>query len=294
MICVPISTCQLSYLSELCCSESFCEQSFSPYIQTNLSIHIHSVLVVYYMPKGFTPKVVAHGNSKTNSPFLATLPSTSKAIKEKCSHLGPKAVVASVESSTGGILDACYPGELPRNELQVSNYKRRVATRVDQGPSLQSESNELYTIMLQAHLEDGDHKFIRDVKAYPDPAVFLATDQQMHDLERFCCNPAEFSILTVDPTFSLGDFDVTPTTYRHLLLHSKRTNKPPVMLGPTLIHYRKSFPTYLFLASSMISLNRNLEGLRAFGTDGEKALKDAFAHEFKCAVNLTCFIHVRR
>ena len=37
-----------------------------------------------------------------------------------------------------------------------------------------------------------------------------------------------------------------------------------------------------------------LAGLRAFGTDGEKALADAFAHEFNYAVHLTCFIHCRR
>ena len=35
-------------------------------------------------------------------------------------------------------------------------------------------------------------------------------------------------------------------------------------------------------------------GLRAFGTDGEKALADAFSHEFHYAVHLTCFIHCRR
>lgn len=147
--------------------------------------------------------------------------------------------------------------------------------------------------MLQAHFEESDKKFIRDVKAYPDPAVVLATEQQLNDLEHFCCNPSRFCILTVDPTFSLGDFDVTPTTYHHLMLRSRRTNKPPVMLGPTLIHYRKTFPSYLFLAACMISFNQKLVNLQAFGTDGEKALINAFAHEFKHAVHLTCFNHVR-
>lgn len=35
-------------------------------------------------------------------------------------------------------------------------------------------------------------------------------------------------------------------------------------------------------------------GVRAFGTDGEEALGDAFAHEFAFSQRLTCFIHVRR
>jgi len=80
-------------------------------------------MVVYYIPEGFVPKVMPHGNLKSESPFFGTLPSTSKAIKEKCSSLGPKAVVAAVGESVGGILNAKYPGELPRSELQVSNYK---------------------------------------------------------------------------------------------------------------------------------------------------------------------------
>ena len=61
-----------------------------------------------------------------------------------------------------------------------------------------------------------------------------------------------------------------------------------------LIHYRKTFATYLFLASSLVGLSRELEGIRAFGTNGEEAPSDAFKHEFGFAQRLTCFIHVRR
>lgn len=66
------------------------------------------------------------------------------------------------------------------------------------------------------------------------------------------------------------------------------------MVGPTLIHYRKNFPTYLFFASTIVGHKKDLERLRVFGTDGEKALFQAFGHEFRLAVHLTCFIHVRR
>ena len=38
----------------------------------------------------------------------------------------------------------------------------------------------------------------------------------------------------------------------------------------------------------------SLGGVRAFGTDGEKALADGFTHEFRYALHLTCFIHFRR
>jgi len=53
------------------------------------------------------------------------------------------------------------------------------------------------------------------------------------------------------------------------------------MIGPTLVHYKKSFQTYLFFASSLVGLKKELDHLHAFGTDGEKALFDAFSHEFR-------------
>ena len=63
------------------------------------------------------------------------------------------------------------------------------------------------------------------------PAFVLARDRQLDDLERFCTNPSEFSVLTIDPIFNLGDFDVTPTTYHHQLLESVRYSTCPVLLS---------------------------------------------------------------
>lgn len=47
----------------------------------------------------------------------------------------------------------------------------------------------------------------------------LAFDWTLHDIERFCTiDQPDKSILTVDPTFNFGDFNVTVTTYRHPFL----------------------------------------------------------------------------
>lgn len=72
----------------------------------------------------------------------------------------------------------------------------------------------------------------------------LCYDSQLKDLERFCCNESHFSILGVDATFNLGDFLVTITTYRQLLLEEQATGNPPVMIGPALVHQRKRTETY--------------------------------------------------
>ena len=122
----------------------------------------------------------------------------------------------------------------------------------------------------------------------------IANDIQITDMVRFCTSNIEFGILTVDPTFSLGEFDVTPITYRHLLLETRRNGNVPAFLGPVLIHYREKFGTCVFFASTLIGLSRQLQGVQAFGTDGEQALIDAFCHEFIFSRHLTCFIHVKR
>lgn len=101
-------------------------------------------------------------------------------------------------------------------------------------------------------------------------------------------------MITIDPTFSLGAFDVTPVTYCNLLLETKRNKKPLIFLGPVLIHYKKSFASYLFFASSLIGQSPQLQGIRAFDTDGEQPLIDAFSHAFSFSQHLTCIIHVRR
>lgn len=56
--------------------------------------------------------------------------------------------------------------------------------------------------------------FIRSVA---EPMCVLSTDQQLYDLERFCTQSPS-SVLSIDPTFNLGKFYVTPTTFRNLLV----------------------------------------------------------------------------
>jgi len=59
------------------------------------------------------------------------------------------------------------------------------------------------------------------------------------------------------PSFCSGDFDVTPTSYRHLLLESVRTGKPPVMIVPTLVHYKKSFQPTCFSHHHWLDLRKS-------------------------------------
>ena len=234
--------------------------------------------------------VKPHGNSKEKTEsYCRTHPSTLAALKCETEEKCPKEAVNTVYQSHGGIMESNSLGKLPRNREQFSNLRR-----LNKNVSMCSNkglNDPLFLVMEQSKL-CGDN-FVRIVTASPEPMCILSTDQQLRDLQRFSTNAGHFSVVCNDPTFSLGDFSVTCITYRHLLIKDRRTGESPIMLGPILVHQRKLFETYFF-ASSLISLAPSLDHLLAFGTDGEEALQSAFNKQFKFAIQLRCFRHVRQ
>ena len=147
--------------------------------------------------------------------------------------------------------------------------------------------------MCKQSMDKDEQPFVRVVTSAPEPMCVLCTDNHLCDIERFCTDPARFCPLSVDPTFNLGDFSVTVTSFRNLLIKNQRTGKNPVMIGPMLVHRRKLFTDYHFFASSLVSLKPSLCDLQAFGTDGEECLYNAFATEFSRAHHVRCFLHFR-
>ena len=87
---------------------------------------------------------------------------------------------------------------------------------------------------------------------------------------------------------------MTPFSYEHLLLKSKRTKEAPVFVGPTAIHYSKNKYIFKKIASAVSICCPGLaaKGL-GFITDGEKALHDALGEFMKKATGLRCFNHFR-
>ena len=163
---------------------------------------------------------------------------------------GPKKYSSSCFSQSRCGSESICSWPVTSEREQISNFKTKLAVQSHASAfphlSLDAAADDLFVVMQQAYTEDASKKFVRAVNAAPEPAVVVATELQLQDLARFCTSSFEFSILTVDPTFCLGVFDVTLITFRHLFLQSKRFKTPPVFVGPAYIHYKKSFSTYLF------------------------------------------------
>ena len=63
------------------------------------------------------------------------------------------------------------------------------------------------------------------------------------------CSSASSFPLLVDPTFNFGAYEVTPFTYRSILVESKSKNMtgvwvPVTTIGPVVIQHEKSTETY--------------------------------------------------
>lgn len=105
--------------------------------------------------------------------------------------------------------------DLPRNRRQVYNLKKAYKEKKESAVMTTgiSRSDTLAHIMNTCKQTSSNASaFIRSVEAAPEPMCLLATNQQLTDIERFCTG-SKSSVLSVDPTFNLGPFYVTPMTF---------------------------------------------------------------------------------
>ena len=246
-----------------------------------------------------------HGNSKkTTQDYIRTWESTKYLLEKVSRNKKPRDAVHKVVSDDlGGVASCAGVGQLPRNRQQASDLKRNRERTQQPNSSTQKNmsgpgrADDPWYLLLNAskqHSLNKETAFVRDVRVGGEPLCVLASNRQLNDLKRFCCNHKEFKPLTVDPTFDIGTFNVTPISYQHLLLETKNEGKHPTLIGPVLISEKKTEETYSTFCSSFKSLELGLSNLIAFGTDDEKALENAFNLNFERSVHLLCEIHLKK
>ncbi len=246
--------------------------------------------------------VQPHGNAKQRKAYLRVMPCTRKALQASVDNKDtPKIALDKVYRSLGDITSARSVGQLPRGPQDL--YNARCAAKKDNsGQTLKSKAHtgvqgiwELLEKAKREEKENNSSTFIRECRIHPDFLVVLASDCQLQDLKHFCTDPNDFCIYGADPTFNIfkENISLTVTTYRNLKLHHGVTKKPPVFIGPILMHQHKDWKTYSRFANSVTTECPDLEGIIACGTDGERALIAGFKRNFRFALFLRCFIHFK-
>ena len=221
-------------------------------------------------------KVAPHGNSVKSESYVRTMPSVMEKLKCASSTNTAKHAIALVENTTGSVTTALSAAGIPRGRQQVDDIRKKL---------FKTDSDPLFSLMTmckEGESSKSPDAFVRIVTGAPYPMMVLAFDWVLNDLVRFCASSSTtLSPLGIDPTFNLGSFDVTVTTYRHLLLTKQgNISTHPVLFGPLFIHVKKDFEAYHFFASSLVSKQPQLAKLHCFGTDGEVALVKAFSAVF--------------
>lgn len=58
-------------------------------------------------------------------------------------------------------------------------------------------------------------------------------------------------MFSVDVTYDIGNFFVTTTTYKHLMVVDKETGSSPTFLGPLMIHTNERADDFHYFASTL-------------------------------------------
>ena len=247
----------------------------------------YTCLLQYHLADGNPGEEVVfhvqpHGNRRHGKkPFYPTHKSTLEAMKAELKENAPAVAFRRVSNVSGGILRARQPGELPRSTEQLYDLKRK-----------SKSADEVDELLL--HSKNSDEPLILEHHDIPEDLWVLGKPHMSRDLSRFCTSEIQSHPLCVDPTFNFGKYEVTPFSYKNLLLKCKRTKEPPVFIGPPALHYSQTKTVYrkipYAVCASCPELSRKGRG---YITDGEKALHDALGETMTKAKGLRCFNHFK-
>ena len=129
-------------------------------------------------------------------------------LEEELQSSSPKVSISKVMKLKEGIVSAKYAAELPLSCQKVYYLHRKMKVKSFCGSTALSREKGcdlLFFMMEQCTLTDKVNRYVQEVTCVPEPMAVLATEEQILDLDRFCCNTIEYCIMGVDPTFNLGD-----------------------------------------------------------------------------------------
>ena len=112
--------------------------------------------------------------------------------------------------------------EIPRGKQQIYSAKSRIRSSVTE-----DDVEEL----LKYARDKGD--LLLHHSDFPEDRWVFGTFTMCSDLSKYTTSDLLSYPFCVDPTFKMGQLEVTPVVYKHLLLKSKRRKESPVFLGPT-------------------------------------------------------------
>ena len=205
------------------------------------------------------------------------------------SKKSPQEVYEIVLEESGGPLQSTSISQEPRNLKQIQNRKNAL-NKTNKNNSPQSDILE---ILLQA--QRSPTSIVKTVTVTGESVIaFAYTKKQMIDIEQFCCQFHNASVLGVDTKFNLCDLWITDTAYRNKRILNAENGDNLVHLGPIMLHFTKDSATFGRLALEMLSINSKLKSIRSIGVDLEAAIFNGFKSMIPNLGRLLCVRHLMK
>ena len=243
--------------------------------------------------------VKPHGNSARPDVLEQPYYRTSEAVFTQMDKLletqSPSLTFDTLLDTSGGPMHSSSISEQPRNQRQMINRKQQLLKQKPATFSNTSENASIKGTNLEKLLAaQRDPKSpVRTVLAFDDCYIaILYSDKVLKDMELFCTSDVGCSIFGIDTTFKLTDMWLTDTSLRNHRLLSTRTGKHPILLGPCMLHFRKSEENFRRFCGELLSASPSLQNLKKVGTDMESAIFGGFQSMLPNLSNLVCVRHI--
>ena len=276
------------YLSKTICKK-FKRKIFYVYKDQEKKLPHRYAFINFEIDSDYVRSSNSHGNVKTvKKMYSQTCESTIVKLREATVGMKLKAASEHVRKT---LSSAANGPETLKSYNQAAYARRSHTPKVFQ--SISSCTDALTNLIYKCK-KPGDN-FVKEVRSAPEAVAVFGTDTQFIDVMRFCAAPmqSQASILCVNFTFNLGDFNVTTTSYKNPMLLN-RQGKHPIHIGPMQVQHRKLKQSYQYFGSALKRFNPKISELKICGVDNEKNLTDVFAVEFPIAINLQCFQHFKK
>ena len=141
-----------------------------------------------------------HGNrSMADRPYIRTQESTEIIMKDPMTEkLKPKKHFHKALEGVGGLENITDPGQAPRVRRQISNFRGQ---HLDQHHLVQEIQQWVWWTCLHTGPRWRQYFFLHEMTTNPGISFcFMATREQLLNMERCCTDTTHFSIVGVDPT----------------------------------------------------------------------------------------------
>ena len=132
---------------------------------------------------------------------------------------------------------------------------------------------------------------IQNIQVDPCVRFVYAPKPLVENVVEECCKPTSKSIFSLDTTFNIGPFYVTPTVYSKKGVISNATGNTAIFPGPAMFHEKRTNREFFYFACTLTEICRKFLDIRFVGGDRDGATRSFLTFLFS-ATFLPCTKHV--